>query len=80
MGKSHGEALHKLFDEIEQVARDPNRDIEEVRGWINLVREVRKSLRKDGQFKLADEIRDRLTKCGFTVTDTATGTDLTFKR
>ena len=31
-------------------------------------------------FKLADEIRDRLAKCGFTVTDTAIGTDLTFKR
>jgi cysteinyl-tRNA synthetase len=78
--KVHGKALRKLLDEIERVAIDPNRDIEEVRGKINLVRGVRDSLRKEGQFKLADEIRDRLTKCGFTVTDTITGTDLTFKR
>jgi cysteinyl-tRNA synthetase len=78
--KRRGEVLRRLLDEIEEVARDPNRKIEEVRGKINLVREVRNSLRRDGEFKLADEIRDRLTRCGFTVTDTIAGTDLTFKR
>jgi cysteinyl-tRNA synthetase len=78
--KKRGEILRKLLDEIEIVAKDPNKDIEEIRGKLNLVRAVRDSLRKDRQFKLADEIRDRLTKCGFTVTDTITGTDLTFER
>jgi len=80
IAKKRGDAIRKLLAEIEEVAIDPNRGIEEVRNKINLVREVRNSLRKDGQFKLADEIRNRLTKCGFTVTDTITGTDLTFKR
>ncbi|MBI2979356.1 MAG: cysteine--tRNA ligase [Chloroflexi bacterium] len=80
IAKKRGEALRKLLDEIEMVAKDPNRDIDEIQGKINLVREVRNSLRKDKQFQLADEIKDRLTRCGFTVKDTLTGTDLTFKR
>ncbi len=80
IAKNRGEALQKLLDEIEIVAKDPNRDIEEVRGKINLVRGVRNSLRKDGQYQQADKIRDSLTKCGFTITDTATGADWTFKR
>jgi cysteinyl-tRNA synthetase len=80
IAKKNGDKLRELLNDIEKVAKDPDRDIEQVRGKINLVREVRNSLRKNGQYKLADEIRDRLAKCGFTVTDTVTSTDLTFKR
>jgi cysteinyl-tRNA synthetase len=78
--KKKGNIIRKLLGKIEEVAGDPSRDIEEVRGKINLVRAVRDSLRKDKQFQLADEIRDRLTRCGFTVTDTVNGTDLIFVR
>ena len=73
------EVLRKLLDEIEGVAKDPDRDIEEVRSKIYLVKKGRNSLRKGKQFQLADEIRDRLIKCGLTVTDTASGTDLILK-
>jgi cysteinyl-tRNA synthetase len=78
--KEKGDTIRQLLDDIEIVALDTDRDIEEVRGKINLIRGVRDSLRDEKQYKLADEIRDRLTKCGFIVTDTATGTDLRFRR
>jgi len=80
IAKKRGETLRNLLDKIERVAKDPNRDIEEVRNEINLVRAVRESLRKERQFKLADEIRNRLITCGFTLEDTPKGTVWKIKR
>jgi cysteinyl-tRNA synthetase len=80
IAKKRGETLRNLLDEIERVAKDPNRDIEEVRTKINLVVAVRESLRKDRQFKLADEIRAKLDKAAIVLEDTPTGTVWKYKR
>jgi cysteinyl-tRNA synthetase len=69
IAKKRGEALRNLLEEIERVVRDSNRGIEEVRTKINLVVAVRESLRKDKQFKLADEIRAKLDKAGIALED-----------
>jgi cysteinyl-tRNA synthetase len=73
IAKSRGEKLHHLLDTIEGIVVDPDKDIETVRGYVNLALAVRDSLRKEKQFKLADEIRNRLTGCGFTIEDTPAG-------
>ena len=75
-----GEKLRQLLGTIERTATDPSADIEEIRGYINLVLAVRDSLRKERQFKRADEIRDRLIKCGFTIKDTAWEYEWRYKR
>jgi len=80
IAEKRGEKLRQLLDTIERTATDPLADIEEIRGYMNLVLAVRDSLRKEKQFKRADEIRDRLTKCGFTIKDTAWEYEWRYKR
>jgi len=81
IAQTRGDKLRSLLHEIENVAKNPAMDIRSVEGHINLVLGVRESLRKDKEFQLADEIRKRLTRCGFTVKDTPLGRpEWTFKR
>ena len=80
IAKSRGEKLRWLLDTIESIVLDPDKDIETVRGYVNLALAVRDSLRKERQFKLADEIRTRLIGCGFTIEDTPTSPRWKFKR
>jgi cysteinyl-tRNA synthetase len=47
---------------------------------VNLVVAVRASLRQEKQFKLADEIRNRLVKCGFSIKDVASSSEWSFQR
>jgi cysteinyl-tRNA synthetase len=68
----------KLDYIIEKVTANPNE--ESVDGYLNLLRELRDSLRKDKKFQLADEIRNRLNELGITLEDTAAGTGWKRKR
>ncbi len=72
IAKMRGKKLHKLLDMIESIVTDPNKDIEMARGYINLALGVRDSLRRDGQYELADEIRTRLAKLSIATEDNAT--------
>jgi len=60
------------LDTIENTVKDPNKDIEMVRGYVNLAVGVRDSLREHKQYEHADYIRKRLMSCGFIIEDTAT--------
>ena len=80
IAQTRGDKLRSLLHEIENVAENPAMDIRSVEGYINLVLGVRESLRKDKEFQLADEIRKRLTRCGFTVKDTPLRPEWMFKR
>ena len=72
IAEMRGKKLDWLLDTIENNVKDPNKDIEMVRGYINLALGVRDSLRKDKQYERADYIRNRLVSCGFIIEDTAT--------
>jgi cysteinyl-tRNA synthetase len=72
IAEMRGEKLDWLLDTIENTVKDPNKDIEMVRGYVNLAVGVRDSLREHKQYKRADEIRKRLMSCGFIIEDTAT--------
>ena len=78
--KMRGEKLALLLDTIEDIAVDSSKDIETARGYVNLALAVRDALRDDEQFKRADAIRNRLTKCGFSIKDTLLRPEWTFKR
>ena len=72
IAEMRGKKLDWLLDTIENTVKDPNKDIEMVRGYINLAVGVRDSLREHKQYELADEIRKKLMSCGFIIEDTAT--------
>ena len=72
IAETRGRKLDWLLDTIETDLKDPNKDIEMMRGYINLALGVRDALRKDGHFQRADEIRNRLMSCGLIIEDTAT--------
>jgi cysteinyl-tRNA synthetase len=57
---------------LEKVTANP--DAGSVDGYLNLLRELRNSLREAKQFQLADEIRNKLTALGITLEDTPQGT------
>ena len=80
MAKIRGKKLRQLLDMIESIVTDPNKDIEMARGYINLALGVRDSLRRDGQYKLADEIRAKLDEAGIALEDTPKETVWKFKR
>jgi len=79
IAKTRGEKLDQLLDTIESIVKGPNKDIETVRGYVNLALGVRNSLRQDGKYELADKIRDRLNGCGFTMNDIGTVTEWKYK-
>jgi cysteinyl-tRNA synthetase len=70
IAKTRGEKLDWFLETIENTVKDPNIDIETIRGYVNLALGVRDSLRKDRQYQRADEIRTRLMSCGFIIEDT----------
>jgi cysteinyl-tRNA synthetase len=74
IAKTRVEALHNLLNEIERVVKDSNKDIEMVRGKINLVLSVRDSFRKDKQYERADNIRIKLEEMGIILEDSVYGT------
>jgi len=49
-------------------------DVNDIRPYINLLREVRNALRKEKHFELADEIRAKLEELGIALEDTPQGT------
>lgn len=66
----------KLEYVLERVGDNP--DSESIDGYLNLLRELRNSLREDKKFQLADEIRARLGELGIILEDSSSGT--TWKR
>ena len=72
--------MRQLMGNIEKSTIDKSADIEEIGDYINLALAVRNSLRKEKQFNLADEIRNRLIACGFTIEDTPEGTKWVYKK
>jgi cysteinyl-tRNA synthetase len=80
IARTRGEKLRQILDNIESIATDPNKDIETIRGYVNLALGVREALRQDKNFQLADEIRDRLAGCGFVLNDTPAGTTWKYKK
>ena len=74
VAKRRGKKLRWLLDTIESTATDPNMDIKTLRGYVNLALAVRDSLRRDGQYELADDIRAKLSEVGIALEDTAKGT------
>jgi len=66
-----GGKLDSLLDTIENTLKEPDPDIENLTRYVNLALAARNSLRTEKQYKRADEIRNRLTSYGFTITDTA---------
>ena len=74
-----GEKLDWLLDTIGNTVKDPNMDIEALRGYVNQALAVRDNLRKDKQYQRADEIRTRLMSCGFTIEDTPTSSRWVYK-
>jgi cysteinyl-tRNA synthetase len=74
-----GEKLDWLLDTIENTVLDPNIDIETIRGYVNAALAIRDSLRKDKRYQRADEIRNRLISCGFTIEDEATSARWVYK-
>ena len=71
--------LDKLIAEIE-AALDKGVDIGDVKGYINLLIEIRNLLRKNKQYQLADEIRTNLAELGIALEDTPQGTEWRYKR
>lgn len=80
IAEMRGEKLKWLLEIIEGTVKDPNKDIEMVRGYINLALGVRDSLRKEKQFKPADDIRTKLGALDIVLEDTPQGTAWKLKR
>ncbi len=71
---TRGEKLRWVIGEIASELENPAGNIDNVRGYINLAAAVRDSLRKEGRFQLADEIRAKLGELGIALEDTPKGT------
>ncbi|MEE8413197.1 MAG: cysteine--tRNA ligase [Dehalococcoidales bacterium] len=65
------EKLDRLLETIENTVKEPDPEIEVLSGYVNLALAVRNALREAKQYQRADEIRNRLTACGFIIKDTA---------
>ena len=76
-GADTGEALH-AFKELAGVLgltlKQAEKPFTDAAPFIELLIKTRKQLRDAKQFKLADEIRDKLLAMGVTLEDTAQGT------
>lgn len=70
--KCEGGKLDELLATIESAVKESDPDGEELSRYVNLALATRESLRRDKEYRQADEIRNRLTSCGFDVKDTAT--------
>jgi cysteinyl-tRNA synthetase len=71
--RTRGAKLYQLLETIKTLIADPIEDIEMARENINLVLAVRDSLRRDKQFKSADEIRAKLGEAGIIIEDKPQG-------
>ncbi len=72
--------LEKVIEEVERLLCEQGADVKEAIPYINLLREVRNALRKEKQFQLADEIRDKLDKLGIVLEDIPGDTIVKYKR
>jgi len=66
--------LDKLIDAVGLTLENQDIEPEDVAPYINWLRDIRNALRKEKQFQLADEIRDKLDKLGIVLEDTPQGT------
>jgi cysteinyl-tRNA synthetase len=71
--KLAGEVLGLIPDDL--MSEDFSQDIENI---INVVIDIRKQLRTEKQFQLADEIRNKLKKAGIALVDQPDGTTFEF--
>ena len=71
--------LDKLIDEL-GVALEQGIDISDVKGVINWLKDIRDALRKDKQWQLADEIRNKLAESYIVLEDTPRGTVWKYRR
>jgi len=72
--------LEKVVEEVERLLHEQGTDTQEATPYINLLREVRNALRKEKQYQLADEIRDKLDKLGIVLEDIPGDTIVKYKR
>ncbi|MEM2914957.1 MAG: DALR domain-containing protein, partial [Candidatus Bathyarchaeia archaeon] len=71
------ETFTKLLDVLGiklEVTEQKTVQAEDIRNLMALIIEIRQELRKRGDWKTADEIRDKLQKIGFVLEDTVEGT------
>jgi len=72
--------LEKVIVEVEKLLSEQGADVGDATAYINLLRGVRDTLRKQKHFQLADEIRAKLDELGVTLEDTPKGTVWRVKR
>ncbi|HEX79415.1 MAG TPA: cysteine--tRNA ligase [Dehalococcoidia bacterium] len=64
--------IYKLIDGVGSELLKEGRNIDTIRGDVNLLIGVREALRKDKEYKLADEIRNKLNSLGIAIEDKST--------
>lgn len=72
--------LDKLIDAVELALENQDIEPEDVAPYINWLRDIRNALRKEKQYQLADEIRDKLDELGIILEDIPGETIVKYKR
>ncbi|MDD4875844.1 MAG: cysteine--tRNA ligase [Dehalococcoidales bacterium] len=80
IARARKDNLNKLVDAVGVAFEEQNMQSKDITPYLNWLRDIRELLRKEKQFKFADEIRDKLDELGVVLEDTPKGTVYRLKR